>query len=121
MIAARIQANQRGRARAYHAERYQRWWSVVATKVPHNIFAGGGVLTIPGDAPASPPATTTLNTHAILLGASSLTSAAVRRWVFMYLYKKFLPVLPTGLWTLVAGAAGEPVVPPGMLQTTKEG
>ena len=39
---------------------------------------GGGVLTIPGDAPASPPATTTLNTHAILLGASSLTSAAVR-------------------------------------------
>ena len=43
---------------------------------------GGGVLTIPGDAPASPPATTTLNTHAILLGASSLTSAAVRRWRF---------------------------------------
>ena len=25
VIAARIQANQRGRARAYHAERYQRW------------------------------------------------------------------------------------------------
>ena len=43
---------------------------------------GGGVLTIPGDAPASLPATTTLNTHAILLGASSLTSAAVRRWRF---------------------------------------
>jgi hypothetical protein len=51
-------------------------------KGPAQHLEGGGVLTIPKDAPASPPATTTLNTHAILLGASSLTSAAVRRWRF---------------------------------------
>ena len=37
-------------------------------------------LTCPEDVSASPPATATLNAHAILLGASSLTSAAVRRW-----------------------------------------
>ena len=81
MIAARIQANQRGRARAYHAQRYQRWCGMVATKVPRHIF-GGEVLSSPVDAPASPSANTTLNTHAIVLGASSLTSAAVRRWRF---------------------------------------
>ena len=90
-------------------------WSLQRSRT---TSVGGGVLTVPGDAPASPPATTTLNTHAILLGASSLTLAAVRRWRFYVpVQKKFLPVLPTGLWTLVAGAraAGEPVVPPGML------
>jgi hypothetical protein len=43
---------------------------------------GGEVLSSPVDAPASPSANTTLNTHAIVLGASSLTSAAVRRWRF---------------------------------------
>ena len=83
MIAARIQANQRGRARAYHAQRYQRWCGVLATKAPRAQHLCGGIaLSSPGGAPASPPANTTLNTHAILLGASSLTSAGVRRWRF---------------------------------------
>ena len=54
-------------------------WSLQRSRT---TSSGGSVLTIPGDAPASPPATTTLNTHAILLCASSLTSAAVRRWRF---------------------------------------
>jgi hypothetical protein len=49
-------------------------------KGPTQHLCGGVVLSSPADAPASPPANTTLNTHAILLVASSLTSAAVRRW-----------------------------------------
>ena len=84
MIAARIEANQRGRARAYHDQRYERWCGVVAPKVSHNIFAGGVVLSSPADAPASLPATTTLNTHAILLDASSLTSAALGRFESLF-------------------------------------
>ena len=51
-------------------------------KGPAQHLCGGIVPSSPGDAPASLPATTTLNTHAILLGASSLTSSAVRRWRF---------------------------------------
>ena len=51
-------------------------------KGPAQHLCGGIVLSSLGDAPASPPANTTLNTHAILLGASSLTSAGVRRWRF---------------------------------------
>ena len=44
----------------------------------------GVVLSRPGDAPASLPATTTLNTHAILLDASSLTSAALGRFESLF-------------------------------------
>ena len=51
-------------------------------KGPAQHLCGGKVLSSPGDDPASPSANTTLNTHAILLGAPSLTSAAVRRWRF---------------------------------------
>ena len=62
-------------------------------KGPAHFCCRGIVQTIPGDGPASLSATTTINTPAILLGASSLTSAAVRRWrwevpvhKFSYLY-----------------------------------
>ena len=51
-------------------------------KGPAQHLCGRVVLSSLGDAPANPPANTTLNTHAILLGASSLTSAGVRRWRF---------------------------------------
>ena len=51
-------------------------------KGPAQHLCGGIALSSPGDAPASLPATTSLNTCAILLGASSLTSSAVRRWRF---------------------------------------
>ena len=51
-------------------------------KGPAQHLCGGIVQTSPEDGPASLSATTTLNAHAILLGASSLTSAAVRRWRF---------------------------------------
>ena len=53
-------------------------------KGPAQHLCGGIVLTSPGDAPASLPATTTLNTHAILLDASSLTSAALGRFESLF-------------------------------------
>ena len=57
-------------------------------KGPAQHICGGVVLLSPGDALSSSPANTTLNTHAILLGASSLTSAGVRRWRFYVLVHK---------------------------------
>ena len=85
-------------------------------KGPAQHLCGGLVQTSPEDGPASLSATTTLNAHAILLGASSLTSAAVRRWHFHVPVKEIsyrYILWPTGLWTLVGRAGGAPVVPPG--------
>ena len=89
MIAARIQANQGGRARAYHAQRYQRWCGMVAIKVPHNIFAGGKscrALEMPR--PVFLRQQPSIHTPSCLVPLR-LPRLPFADGVFMYLYKKF--------------------------------
>ena len=121
VIPARTQANQRGRARPYQDQRYRRWCGVLATKVAHNIFAGGSPdepWVCPGQSPCHYNAQYTRHPAWCLFAYLGCRSQMAFLCTCTY---NFLQVLPTGLWALVARAGEAPVVPPGMPQTTKEG